>query len=118
MSAAASPVIYGLSNCDACRAARKALPGATFRDVRRDPLSTQERAALLERFGDALLNRRARNWRALDPETQAQDSETLLAAHPVLMKRPAIVAAGQGFLGWTAQTRDGLRAAGVLPTES
>lgn len=117
MTEAAPPVIYGLSNCDACRAARKALPGASFRDVRRDPLSAQERAALLARFGDPLLNRAARSWRTLAPEAQAQDADTLLAAHPVLMKRPAILAAGHAVLGWTAQTRAALRAAGALPPE-
>ncbi|MCC5983866.1 MAG: arsenate reductase [Rhodobacteraceae bacterium] len=117
MSDTAPPAIYGLANCDSCRAARKAMPEASFRDVRRDPLSAQERAQLLARFGDALVNRAARSWRALDPETQALDADSLLAAHPVLMKRPAILAAGQAFLGWTAQTRTALRAAGALPPE-
>ena len=111
----AEPLIVGLSACDSCRAARRALPAAGFRDIRRDPLSAAERAALLERFGDALVNRASRTWRSLSPDEQARDAETLLAAHPALMKRPAILAGGQGCLGWNARTRAALAAAGVLP---
>ena len=114
MTEPAPVTIYGLSNCDTCRAARKTLPDAVFRDLRRDPLSAAERAVLLDRFGEELVNRASRTWRELPPEEQARDADALLAAHPALMKRPAIVAPEQRFLGWTTATRAALMAAGLL----
>ena len=46
--------LWGLKTCDTCRKALAALPGATFRDVRAQPLTGAEIAALLARFGPAL----------------------------------------------------------------
>lgn len=94
--------ILGLKNCDTCRKAIRALPHATFRDIRAQPLTPQERTAFLEIFGDALINRASTTWRALPPEARELPQETLLAEHPTLMKRPLISNATQATLGWTA----------------
>lgn len=103
-------VILGLANCDTCRKARKALPAARFRDIRAEPLSDTERAAFLQEFGEKLVNRASTTWRSLTEDQRAQAPETLLAAHPALMKRPVILAGGTMHLGWTPEVR---RALGV-----
>lgn len=100
--------ILGLKTCDTCRKAIKALPEATFRDIRTDPLSPEERAALLEQFGDALVNRASTTWRGLSEDDKAQDADTLLATHPTLMKRPVIQHDGAWYLGWKADTQKAL----------
>jgi arsenate reductase-like glutaredoxin family protein len=100
--------ILGLKTCDTCRKAIKALPEATFRDVRADPLSDAERAALLTEFGDALINRASTTWRGLSDDDKAQTPDTLLAAHPTLMKRPVIQKDGAWYLGWKADTQKAL----------
>lgn len=103
-------VILGLPSCDTCRKARKALPDASFRDIRTEPLSTDEIAALLERFGERLINRASTTWRGL-PESERQNPPaTLLAAHPALMKRPVVRQGGIWHLGWGPEER---RALGV-----
>lgn len=106
-----SVTIYGLKTCDTCRKARKALPEAHFKDVRADPLSGAERAAFLEAFGDALVNRSSTTWRGLSDEDRELSPEGLLEKHPALMKRPVIRKDEALFLGWTTQTRAAL---GVL----
>lgn len=99
-------IVYGISTCDTVRKALAALAAAghavTFRDVRKDPLDPAERAELLAAFGDRLMNRASATWRALPEAERAQDADTLLAAHPTLMKRPVIRAGCTLHLGWTA----------------
>ncbi|NBB96770.1 MAG: arsenate reductase [Alphaproteobacteria bacterium] len=100
--------ILGLKTCDTCRKAVKALPDATFRDIRADPLTATERATLLAEFGDALVNRASATWRGLSDGEKAQDADALLAAHPTLMKRPVIQHDGAWYLGWKADTQKAL----------
>lgn len=102
--------IYGLTNCDTCRKARKALPHAIFRDIRTDPLDAAERAAFLRAFGDKLVNRASTTWRNLPEAGRAQAPDDLLAAHPALMKRPVIRSGDALHLGWSADVRRALGA--------
>lgn len=105
----AKPItILGLKTCDTCRKARKALPDATMRDIRDDPLTGQEIDHLLALFGDALLNRASTTWRGLDETARKTRPSDLLMAHPALMKRPVIQTSRGAFLGWSAQTRAAL----------
>ncbi len=97
--------IFGLKNCDTCRAARKALPGAEFVDVRDQPMDAAILDAALDTFGEALVNRRSTTWRGLDEATRAQDPRSLLADHPTLMKRPLILDGDRMVLGWTKATQ-------------
>ncbi|GGE34234.1 arsenate reductase [Primorskyibacter flagellatus] len=97
--------LYGLKNCDTCRAARKALPEAEFVDVRESPLDRSILESALERFGDALVNRSSTTWRGLSEDARARPPLDLLADHPTLMKRPLIVEGDRMLLGWTAATR-------------
>ncbi|MFN3953296.1 MAG: arsenate reductase family protein [Pararhodobacter sp.] len=101
-------VILGLPTCDTCRKARKALPQARFRDIRAEPLNSDELAELLERFGERLVNRASATWRGL-PEAERQNSpRILLAAHPALMKRPVIRQGHVLYLGWGPDERSAL----------
>ena len=100
--------IYGLKNCDTCRAARKALPEAEFVDVRESGVAADVMEAALAQFGDKLVNTRSTTWRGLSEEERAGAPLDLLAAHPALMKRPLIVSDGEMHLGWDAATRGAL----------
>lgn len=100
--------ILGLKTCDTCRKAIKALPNATFRDIRADPLTAAERADLIAAFGDVLINRASTTWRGLSDDEKSQNADALLAAHPTLMKRPAIQHNGAWYLGWKAETQKAL----------
>lgn len=100
--------VYGLGTCDTCRKARKALPDAEFIDVRSDGLPADVLAAAFAVFGDKLLNTKSKTWREL-PEADRQGTPTdLIAAHPLLMKRPLIERAGQYYLGWTKDVQEAL----------
>lgn len=100
--------ILGLKTCDTCRKAIKALPEARFREIRSDPLSADERATLIAQFGDAVINRASTTWRGLSEDDKALDPDSLLAAHPTLMKRPVIQHDGAWYLGWKADTQRAL----------
>lgn len=104
--------IYGLKTCDTCRKAQKALPAARFRDLRAEPLSTKELAALWQALGEGMLNRSSTTWRGLPEEERQKDALTLMAAHPTLIKRPIIAQDGRLHLGWNAQTQAALGLAG------
>jgi arsenate reductase (glutaredoxin) len=105
-----SIIIYGIKTCDTCRKALKALPEASFRDIRAQPLTGPEIAEFLAEFGDGLINRASATWRGLSDDARAQDAHTLLAAHPTLMKRPVIRAQGKHYLGWKADVQAALPA--------
>lgn len=104
--------LYGLKNCDSCRAALKALRAGgqevRFVDLRDPGLSEAERARFLAAFGDALINRRSTTWRGLDAGARQAEPDALLAAHPTLMKRPVIEDGAALYLGWTAEVRAAL----------
>ncbi|MCC5964157.1 MAG: arsenate reductase [Rhodobacteraceae bacterium] len=106
-------VIYGIKTCDTCRKALKALSAqdATLHDIRAQPLTPEERAEFIERFGDALINRSSATWRGLDEGERSASPDALLAAHPTVMKRPVIRAGGTLYLGWKADVQRALGAA-------
>ena len=96
--------VFGLSSCDTCKKAEKALrnKGLLFDvvDVRKDGVPPADLARFHDTFGEALLNRRSTTWRGLSDEARAGDPLALLAAHPTLMKRPVIEADGRLYLCW------------------
>ncbi len=101
--------LYGIPNCDTCRAAKKALEAAgktlTFHDVRADPLGRETLARFHATFGESLVNRRSTTWRGLSEDARAGDPVDLLVANPTLMKRPVIEANGALTLGWDAAAK-------------
>lgn len=102
-------ILYGLTGCDTCRKALKAIRAAgrevAFRDVRAEPLSAEERRELLYVFGDRLINRASATWRGLSDEARRDDAGDLLRRYPALMKRPVIRDGASFHIGWNADTQ-------------
>tara|TARA_R110002096_G_scaffold51912_4_gene135423 strand:- start:6576 stop:6899 length:324 start_codon:yes stop_codon:yes gene_type:complete len=97
-------ILYGISTCDTCKKALKALAAAghdpQFRDVRAAPLSEVEIAEFTREFGDAIINRQSTTWRGASDWLKASEPEQQLAQQPTLMKRP-VIRSEQGLtLGW------------------
>jgi len=101
--------LLGLKTCDTCRKALKEMQAAghdvRLRDVRAEPLSAPEIAALETAFGEALLNRKSTTWRGLSEAERTRSVADLLAVHPALMKRPVIMDGDRMTLGWTGEAR-------------
>lgn len=97
-------IVFGISTCDTCKKAVKALEAAglpvQFRDVRADMLSDAERTRFVEAFGDRIINRASTTWRGLSDWMKASEPDAQLAAHPTLMKRPVIDTGDTLLLGW------------------
>ena len=92
--------VYGLKNCDTCRAARKWLTAKDvpheFSDVRDISLDAETIKHWVSQVGiDKLLNKRGLTWRKLDDtDKEALDegkAVQLMATHPALIKRPVFV---------------------------
>lgn len=108
-------ILYGISTCDTCKAALKAIQAAghevEFRDVRADPLSADEIGELVTALGDAVVNRSSTTWRGLSDWLKASDAEDQLAAQPTLMKRPVIRKGEALYLGWDTRVQAAVLAA-------
>lgn len=104
--------LYGISNCDTIRKARKWLQERdieyTFHDFRKDGLNpVQLRAWVAELGWEALLNKRGTTWRKLPEQTRATMDETLALAvmedQPAIIKRPLLATSGQLVVGFSAK---------------
>ncbi|WBU65496.1 arsenate reductase family protein [Paracoccus aerodenitrificans] len=106
--------MYGLDYCSTVQKARKELEEAgwqiEFHDVKQETPSKAQWSDMLESFGEKLVNRASLTWRGMSEEERAASPEDMLSAKPPLMKRPAIEADGQHYLGWTKNVK---RALGV-----
>lgn len=107
-------ILYGISTCDTCKKALKALEAAgkevTFRDIRKDPLSEAEIARITGEFGDRAVNRSSTTYRSFSAFLKASEAEAQIAAQPTVMKRPLIDADGKLYLGWDPSVQDALLA--------
>ena len=99
-------IVYGIATCDVTKAALKALHKAgkdpVFRDIRATPLTALEIAAMLQEFGDRLINKQSTTYRGFSDWLRASDAEAQISAQPTVMKRPVIEDAGVWHLGWDA----------------
>lgn len=97
-------ILFGIPTCDTCKKALKALEAAghavTFRDVRREPLSSAEIARLVDEFGDRLINKSSTTYRGFNDFLKQSEAEAQIAAQPAVMKRPVIDSGEKLFLGW------------------
>ena len=97
-------LIYGLKNCDKCRAARKVLQSAEFVDIREVPLTVTAIIKLIDTYGDDIVNKKSTSWRSLSEIDRQLPLIELLQAYPALIKRPIIKDQNGNFsVGWTAQ---------------
>ena len=111
--------IYGLKNCDTCRAALKWLVAAglshRFFDIRKDGVEASQVTAWAAALGwEALLNRRGTTWRKLcDSDKENIDEATaikLMLAHPALIKRPVFNVNGKYVVGFKDDQKAALTA--------
>ncbi len=110
--------LFGITNCDTVRKARKSLEadGTPFlyHDFRKDGLSASEAQRMIDALGaEQLLNKRGTTWRQLSDVDQrrAEGDElaALLADYPALIKRP-VWQFGDAFrIGFKASESDALR---------
>ena len=92
--------MYGISNCDTIKKAKKWLLAQgiefSFRDYKKQPPSIKELQEWATLVGwETLLNKRGTTWRKLPEEVQISVNETnifaLLHDNPSMVKRPLLV---------------------------
>lgn len=93
--------LYGLTNCDTCKKARKWLErfgiAHTFVDYRDQPQPPATLVDWKEQVGgwDLMINKSSTTWRNLSPHRKAPASEAewklLLREYPQLIRRPLVV---------------------------
>ena len=97
-------LIYGLKNCDKCRAARKVLQNAEFIDIRQVPFSVTAIKKLIDTCGNEIVNKKSTTWRSLPEIDRQLPLIELLQAYPTLIKRPIIKDQNGNYsAGWTTQ---------------
>lgn len=109
--------LYGISNCDTVRAARRWLNSRgvdyRFHDFRKGGIDQDMLTAWAEALGwDNLLNRRGTTWRQLSAgEREGVDGRracALMHAHPTLIKRPVLDVDGGLHVGFDDQVYEQL----------
>lgn len=102
-------ILYGIPTCDTCKKAIKAIEAAgkpvTFRDVRANPLSPAEIAAIVTEFGDRAVNKISPTYRSFSDFLKESEPEAQIAAQPTVMKRPVIQDGDRWFIGWDEATQ-------------
>ncbi len=102
--------LYGIKNCDKCRAASKWLAANGIKhqqiDVRDTPLTEKRLLEWQQALGwEALVNKRSTTWKTLSDtqreELNAVSSCQLILDNPTLMKRPVLVTAKGVHNGFT-----------------
>lgn len=97
-------ILYGISTCDTCKKALKALAAAgrdvSFRDIRAEPLSEAEIDRIVTEFGDRVINKQSTTYRGFSDFLKASEPEAQITAQPTVIKRPVIEANGKWHLGW------------------
>ncbi len=105
-------ILYGISTCDTCKKALKALQAAgkdaTFRDIRAQPLSQAEIDTIIGEFGSKAINTQSTTYRSFSDFLKASEPEAQLAAQPTVMKRPVIHAGGTWYIGWDEAVQQAL----------
>jgi Spx/MgsR family transcriptional regulator len=105
--------LYGIPNCDTIKKAKKWLESKQidyqFHDYRKDGLNEQWLADTEAKVGwESMLNKRGTTFRKL-PEDQkdAIDKQMALALmleFPAMIKRPILLAKGNYYVGFNAQS--------------
>lgn len=109
--------LYGISNCDTVKKARKWLDANSvvydFHDFRKDGIDTGMVDSFLDQLdADILINKRGLSWRKLsDKQKQLGDRKStiqLLIATPSLIKRPVLDINGNYTIGFSEELYKGL----------
>ena len=103
--------VYGISNCDTVRKARRWLDEQgidyQFHDYRKDGLTKAMLEPWVERLGwESLLNRRGTTWRQLPESVRAgidgPSAVEVMLQSPAIIKRPLVDAGAELLLGFDA----------------
>lgn len=105
--------LYGISNCDTIKKAKKWLTQNniifSFHDFRKDGIDE----ALIDQFvthfdWETLLNKRGTTWRNLDEETKftlnSTTASNIMLEYPAIIKRPILVSNNGQLLGFSETT--------------
>jgi arsenate reductase len=105
-------ILFGISTCDTCKKALKALSAAghqvTFRDIRAQPLSAAEIDQIVAEFGARAINTQSTTYRGFSDFLKASEPEAQIAAQPTVMKRPVIHTGAAWYLGWDSAVQQAL----------
>ena len=102
--------LYGISNCDTVKKARKWLDTAdvdyAFHDFRVDGLDEPQVIAWVNELGwETIINRRSTSWRELEPAARDAMSNTTavsaILAAPTLIKRPLLDTGESRYVGFS-----------------
>lgn len=106
-------ILYGISNCDTVRKAKKYLENQhadfQFHDFRKDGLTPAHIQQWLNSVSFAdIVNKRSTSWRSLDEEAKntlssevaSDDALDILSRQPTLIKRPVLQVADKVFIGF------------------
>ena len=113
--------VYGIKNCDTCRKVLKWLDTEgiehKFHDFRKDGLDQSTVLGWIDEIGiDPLLNRRSTTWRKRPEPDQASvetgNAACLLTENPTLIKRPVFDLGTKRLVGFKADVKEALKAAG------
>jgi len=105
-------ILYGISNCDTIRKARKWLTakGADFQfhDFRKDGLEPKLLKQWVKQLGwETLLNRRGTTWRKLPEKTRDEIDENkaikIMLESPTIIKRPVLVTGKKILVGFNEE---------------
>ncbi len=101
--------LFGIKNCDSCRAARRWLEAHhiefAFHDLREQGLERAQLQQWVDELGCAkVLNKRSTTWKQLDPaQREGLDGAAaieLMLTHPTLIKRPVLDTGAQRHVGF------------------
>ncbi len=104
--------LYGISNCDTIRKAKKWLSDHNvefnFHDVRKDGLDETTLNNWVNALGwETLLNKRGTTFRQLPTEQKEQLDEAsaikLMLEHPAMIKRPVLAQDNEFTVGFSAE---------------
>ena len=96
-------IIYGLKNCDRCRAFLKAHPDFKLVDVSIIPATENILKEAIENLGGKLINKKSTTWRKLDSKTKEKQPQEIMRLHPKVMKRSLVrLKSGELLLGFQA----------------
>ena len=104
--------VFGISNCDKCREAKKWLAKKEidfeFIDFRKQPLTAEDIKRWIKNVGEEkLINKRGTTWRALPDELKQNfensDVVNIILERPTLMKRPIFEMQERLILGFSSE---------------
>lgn len=111
------PIMYGISNCDTVKKARRWLESQEihyhFHDVRKDGLDQGTVEFWLKQLGwEQLINRRGTSWRQLPEEERIAMGDTrattAIVSQPTLFKRPLLQLGDELHVGFKPDQYEGL----------